>query len=360
MRAPRGLELVRDLRHAVENRAGLGRRSTHVEREETRRADAAPERRRRDRAARRPALDDRRGPRGDALRGRHAAVAAHHVERRVDAVLAQLAHEPLEVRLDDRRERGVDDGGRKALVLAILRIDLGRTRDSRLGQRGGDCVRHAALVRVVRIRVQQTDRDRCDASAAQLVAGCGDGRLVERFDDVPEMIHSFADGQPVVARNQRMRTLDEQIVNLAAVLTADLDDVAEAVRRDERGTRQLETELAEQRVGRDRRRVGEKLHRRPRLVLAQQPEQGLHHRAVRLARRARDLARDDAPAPRLRSDEVGERAADVDPYAQRAPLRHGRGLRQAILVVLAALAAFWRSAPAVASVAQSLRIRGTS
>ncbi len=159
MRAPRGLELVRDLRHAVENRAGLGRRSAHVEREETRRADAAPERRRRDHAARRPALDDRRGPRRDALRGRHAAVAAHHVERRVDAVLAQLAHEPLEVRLDDRRERGVDDGGREAFVLAILRIDLGRTRDSRLGQRGGDCARHARA-RARRSHRRAADRPR--------------------------------------------------------------------------------------------------------------------------------------------------------------------------------------------------------
>jgi pimeloyl-ACP methyl ester carboxylesterase len=97
--------------------------------------------------------------------------------------------------------------------------------------------------------------------------------------------------------------------------------------------------------------VGEELQRRTRLVLAQQREQRVHHGALRLARRARDFARHGAPAPRLDGNEIGERAADVDAHAQRAPLRHGRRFRRAILAVLAGLATFWPASPAEASVA---------
>jgi hypothetical protein len=100
-------------------------------------------------------------------------------------------------------------------------------------------------------------------------------------------------------------------------LTADLDNVAKAVRRDERDAWKLEIHLAEQRVCCDRRRMREELDPRRLFILRQHRGNCVNDRAVRFARSACDFARYDSSAPGLGGDEIGERSADVDPDAKR-------------------------------------------
>ena len=68
------LERGADLRHAAEDRAGLGRRPAHVEREHVLQPERAPEIRRADDPAGRTAFDQRRRPPRGGLEHRHAAV----------------------------------------------------------------------------------------------------------------------------------------------------------------------------------------------------------------------------------------------------------------------------------------------
>jgi hypothetical protein len=56
--------------------------------------------------------------------------------------------------LHDRRERGVEHRRRETLVLAVLRIDLGRERDLGVGDRRAQSVADRALVFAVDVGMQ--------------------------------------------------------------------------------------------------------------------------------------------------------------------------------------------------------------
>ena len=180
VRRARRFERRADLRHAAEHRAGFGGRAAHVERQHVRDAERAPDVRRGDDAARRPALDQRRGPVRRGLQRGHPAVGAHHEDRRLHAGRAHAARDAVEIRLHDRRERGVEHRRRKALVLAVLRVDLRRQRHLDVGDRRAQRLGDGAFVRAVDVGVQQPDGDRGDAALAHRRDGRVHGRRVER------------------------------------------------------------------------------------------------------------------------------------------------------------------------------------
>ena len=67
-----------------------------------------------------------------------------------------------EVAGHQRQDVGVGDGGRGALVFADFAADLGGEGDRQVGQRGGDDVAGAFLVRGVDVGVEEADRQRLD------------------------------------------------------------------------------------------------------------------------------------------------------------------------------------------------------
>ena len=84
---------------------------------------------RRDDAGGRARLERVDGPRGRVRGGHRAARGLQHRERRRDAGGVEPAAQVGDVAAHQRRDVGVDDGGRGALVLLLLARDLARERD---------------------------------------------------------------------------------------------------------------------------------------------------------------------------------------------------------------------------------------
>ena len=299
VRLARCFELGDNLRNAINDRAALRRRAAHVEREQALQTDLPAQRRRGDHAAGRPALDESGGDAEHGRCRREPAVAAHHIQQHLDSGAANAGDETFEIAFDDRRERGVDHRGREALVLAVFGIDLGRERHARAGQRRAQRFGDAPFVLVVGVRMQQADGHRGDVASRQLGAGLLERCLVERHEHVSAIVQAFADGEAIFAFDQRMRALHEEVVHLAAALAPDLDDVAESVGRHHRDARQLQADLAEQRVRGDRRRMREKLDRRRLVVARQQSRERIYDGALGLVGRGGNFERDGRIAPRF-------------------------------------------------------------
>ena len=85
-----------------------------------------------------------------------------------------------------------------------------------------------AFVRGVAVGVQEADGDRLDAFGAQRARGGAHRGGVERGQNVAVAVHPLGDFQAVAARHQRFGELQEQVVDVVALLGAHLQDVAEA------------------------------------------------------------------------------------------------------------------------------------
>ncbi len=179
------LEIAGDRRHAAKHEGDIARRPAHVVGDDV--GELAGEgprlqrrRRRGDHARRRPRHHGRDRVLGDD-RGRHrAAVALHDEQLAREAAPGELARKALEVAVQHRLDRGVDGGGRAALVLALLGDDgVSRghvaVRPERANDLGG-----ARLVRRIDVAVQEVDDDAFRAELDQLRRGGRDRGLVER------------------------------------------------------------------------------------------------------------------------------------------------------------------------------------
>ena len=181
---------------------------------------------------------------------------------------------------EQRRQRGVDLGRRRALVLAERAHGLVRERHVHAGRRSraprrspararGGGRRAAGTRRPPRARARRPRDDRRDALASS-ARSTPSGPIRSSRADAP------------LGRHQRGRVRRAQPVEIRARLAAELDDVLEALGGHERGPRAL---ALEQRVGRDRRAVRERLD-----ILGPRP------RARARARRRRARPRTGRPA----------------------------------------------------------------
>ena len=129
--------------------------------------------------------------------------------------------------------------------------------------------------------------------------------------------HALPHREPKLSRDELRWTIPGQVVERGPVLAPDLDDVAEAIRGDERGPRAT---AFEERVRGDRRAVREVLD-----VGAEEagPFQRPDHALGLVAGSGRDLGRYHA-IPHD-GDEIGEGAADVDAQADRRLAGHRCG-----------------------------------
>ena len=126
-----------------------------------------------------------------------------------------------EIARHQRLDIGVGAGGREALVLAHLGRDLARQRDRHAGQpRGEDLARCAARAPGWRRRAgSRSRRSRCRRLRAP--AQRRHRRLVERHAARrPWRVDALGHGEAQVARHQRRRQLDVDVVLLEAVLVA--------------------------------------------------------------------------------------------------------------------------------------------
>ena len=227
--------------------------------------------------------------------------------------------QPLEVGGELRAQVGVGDGGREALVLAELGEHLARQRDVEVRERFPYRFADLLLVLGVQEREQQADRDGVDLGLPQRVDGLLHAVLVERLE-LAVGPHPLLHREAQIPRHERLRAPLGEVVERRAVLAGELDQVAEALGRDQRGARAA---ALEQRVGGDRHPVRERGH-----VAGLDRLQRAHHTLGLIVGRARHLARRDAGS--VEGHEVRERAAHIDadsdhlrPISTKMALGHG-------------------------------------
>ncbi len=230
----------------------------------------------------------------------------------------ELLDERGDVARDRRADVRVDDGGARPLVLADLRQDLRRARDV-------DARRRRAA------RTISSTRRSCASSAYEwssaiatastsVVRGSAratvfDRALVELAPDLASRPEPLADLVPEPARNERLRALVLDVVEDGDPETSHLEDVAEALRRDQRRPRAA---TLEDRVRGDGRGVHDAGDLGPvDAALGEQRHRSGHDAAGVVVGRGQHLLRPHG-AVVAEQDDVRERAADVDAEAEAA------------------------------------------
>jgi hypothetical protein len=99
--------------------------------------------------------------------------------------------------------------------------------------------------------------EQADGHAFDVVGHCVEAVQRNRRELDPRRVQPTTDLEAQPPRYERSGAVDERVVQRRAVLTADLDDVGEAVGRDERDA---PTSTFEDRVGGDGRPVRERGH----------------------------------------------------------------------------------------------------
>ena len=247
---------------------------------------------------------------GSRALGRHQA-AARLIDS--DGGVGRHPAEPVfqraEIAPQHRLKVGVQHGRGEPFVLAKLGLDLERRADRDVRQGGSNGSRDPVLVRGVAEREQQAYGARFGAARAHLAHHCGDGVVGEFGDRFAGRVHPFVDLESVAAFDERRRMILGERVHVRAGLPANLEQVAEASRRDHRD---VAPAALDERIGADRRAVREP---------AQLPEvegmagcqllQSLDDGAGRVVGRRRPLAGVHRAARLVEDVEVGERAAYV-------------------------------------------------
>ena len=134
--------------------------------------------------------DAARGPREDRVHRRRSclvrrhrpAAGAHDQKAAFETPIAHLRFEPVEVSLHERPDVGIQHGGARAFVFAVLTNDLGRDRDLEVGEHLTHRFGGEALMRVAAIRVEKDDRYRLDAVRDELPCSISHGLDVERLE----------------------------------------------------------------------------------------------------------------------------------------------------------------------------------
>ena len=301
-------ETARDLGFEIVDKADLGGGAAHVERQCAVRAAALGHGAREDGAAGRARFDEphrlRRAHRQRAQR----AAGSHEIHGTDYAHRLQARLQPVQITGHHRLHICIGAGGGDAFVLADFRTHVRRQRDPQVRQRAFEYFLHALFMRGIREALQKRDGNAFDAVLFQCRHQGFDGSFVERQQDATFGVYALRHRQAQMARHQRRRLVQKNIILREAVLPADFHEIAETFGSDERGLRAL---ALDQRVGRQRGAEDEDVQRagfEP--GLREDLGDGGDHGFFRRARRGEHLA-GPALAARLEND-VRESPADID------------------------------------------------
>ena len=189
------------------------------------------------------------------LEADHAAVRLRQMRRRAHAELRQPRAEPRDVALHHRAEIGVHHRGGQPLELAELGRDLVRDAGEGLGEllaRG--CGAPSPRARCGRSRRGSRPRPPARRPRAAVATAARTAASSSGVSTVAVVAHALRHLQPQVARHQHRRLVGLEVVEVGALLPADLQQVAEAVGGDQPG---LHAAMLDQRIGRHRRAVAE-------------------------------------------------------------------------------------------------------
>ena len=222
----------------------------------------------------------------------------------------QLALQLRDIAAHQRLHVGIRAGRVAALVFPQLRHHVGRNRHGDIGERGAHDRGGFAFVRRISVGVEEADRDRLDALRHQPLRHGAYVLGVERRQHVAVAIHPFANFQAMAARHQRIGELQEQIVDVVALLGSHLQNVAEAACGDQAEARAaaLDQRIRHQRCAvHDIADVGQ-CH----ASSLEQFSQSLQRAYRWILRRCQALVQPDFRTFRIQQDEIGESSADVE------------------------------------------------
>ncbi|MCY1526298.1 hypothetical protein D9M68_613070 [compost metagenome] len=204
---------------------------------------------------------------------------------------------------------------RQAGVFADFGADVGRQRDPQLGRVLAQQRADAAFVVRVGVAMQQADRHTLHARFGQFVRQRDDLRLVQGRQHAALRIDALGNAVAPRPRYQRLRLVQENVVLREPVFQSDLDQVAEARRRQQGGAGAL---ALDERVGGKRGAQDQQADPRPvRAGLVEQLLDALQHGGLGRVWRGEQLG--GPAALSAFQHDVGEGAADIDSDA------HGRG-----------------------------------
>ncbi len=256
------LEAVRQQRLAAGDHRELGGGAPHIEGEQILVAGRGAEGRGGQRSPGGTALQqpDREAS-GRLDRGQRAG-GDQHQQRAAESRPRQPLLQIAQVALDPGLDVDIGHGRRGALVLADLRRHVGRDRDADIGRGAPHGLPRASLQLGVGEAVEEGDGDRLDPGRGQLAGQALDVLLVQI---VPREGRAVGEGAPrhaeaELARHQGTRHLQLQVVEIVAMLAADLERIAESLAGQQRGRRAL---ALDQRVGDQGRAVDDLPESRP-------------------------------------------------------------------------------------------------
>ena len=254
------------------------------------------------------------------LAGRHQpGVRAEDVHVRLRPDRLELGLEAIHVVGDLRPHVGVHAGRQRPLVLPELGQHLGAERHREARVEALDDGADLLLVGWVHVGVDECDGERLDARLDEVADDLLDLRLVDRDDDRTAGVQALDCLTRVGERRRRIGLdHDDPPRQRAGRLGAgEMEDLPEARRRDQPDARPLGLEHGVRRDGRAVKDVLQLVDADARLV-ADPPNAG-EHALRRIVGRRRRLDAELRAAVALRyEEEVGERAADVNPQ----PVRH--------------------------------------
>jgi hypothetical protein len=235
---------------------------------------------------------------GSRLGGGHEAAVRLENRDRLFASGLEFA----EIREHERAYVSVDHGGGGTLVLPELGTDV---------VRGGDVeaakgTRHGLLVPRILVGVEKADGHRFDVRAPEPLCKLAQLRRARPRSHGPIEARPLRDAVAQLGRNEGLLRNRRQVVELIPVLAPDGDEILEARRGDEGGTRAL---ALEQSVGCHRRAVDHVSLRPSRRAM-----QAFQDYASRRSRIGLELERLQA-AVVMENDEVRECASSINPDA---------------------------------------------
>ena len=217
---------------------------------------------------------------------------------------------------------------RGALVFAELAVHVARARDPDAGKALGDHRCDPSLMRGVRVAVEEADRDGLVVAALQrLCEAVPRCVLIQGDDHLPVRADAFGHLERVAARHHGLGLAVVNVVDGAPALPLEGEQIAEPLGGEERHLRTLALQHGVGGHGRAVHEILGDVQCQTRLV------ERCDRPAVRTLRRARHLC--DTHAVRLERDEIGERAADLDPHPDSVahacprvllPMRMGDGV----------------------------------
>ena len=162
-----------------------------------------------------------------------ATVRLHQQDGVTQPGRSEIVVQRAQVRHDLGRQRSVDDGGGRALVLAHERRDSGRRRDPRavplLAHGFGGCT----LVGVVHERIHERNGDGLDVVAVELLQHRTEALHIERGVFAAVGVDAPAQGCPQVARHEHRGIRSAVVPLVLAQASADLQRVAEPLGGDQ-------------------------------------------------------------------------------------------------------------------------------